>query len=204
LNRREILGGLALLGTVAVAAISIWMIRGGGTSSEPGAATPVATVPVEARQPKGQPAAQAEKPTPSPPVARTVVTTATFTVKIPKSWSRRSVAGGLLLTPPGTSAVSVEVFSENDPSLGIEEMGAKTSAFLRSRDEGAQVSATGGLRVAGHPAFKLRAAGPAAFQTALGVLAGANRYLVIEKVATGAPDEAATQADLVLAGFRPR
>jgi hypothetical protein len=133
-----------------------------------------------------------------------LVRTATFTVEIPRSWQQRSAAGGLLLTPPGQLSVAVEIFNETDPSLDIAEMGAKTSAFLRSRDEGASVSATGGLRVADNPAFKLKAIGPQRTQIALGVLAGSERYLAIERIDAGAPRALAAEADQVLASFRPR
>jgi hypothetical protein len=212
LDRSQIAATLALLGTVAVAAIAIWMIRGGGTSSEPVGVTPPATTPAQvaptppaqAKQPETPSIPPAKQPVRTPVLAKTVITTSTFAVTIPKTWNRGTAAGGLLLTPPGTSSVAVEVFTESDPNLSIEEMGAKTASFLRSRDQGAQVSATGGLRIGGNPAFKLRAIGPTASQTALGVVAGTNRYLAIEKVGTGAPDRAATQADQVLASFRPR
>jgi hypothetical protein len=98
----------------------------------------------------------------------------------------------------------VEIFNETDPTLDIQEMGAKTSAFLRSRDEGASVSATGGLRVGGNPAFKLKADSSQRSQVALGVLAGSQRYLAIERVEAGAPRALAAEADRVLASFRPR
>ncbi len=211
LDRNRLAAGLALLGTFAVAAIAIWMILGGGTSSEPSNVTALPTTPTRApaKTPTQTRSAKAPAPPPkkeprAPTIPKTVITTSTFSVAIPKTWSQGNAAGGLALTPSSTSSVAVEIFQENDPSLSLEGMGAKTASFLRSRDPGAGVTATGGLRVDGNPAFKLRAVGPSGVQIALGVVAEPIRFLVIERVDKGAPSRLETQANQVLASFRPR
>ncbi len=132
------------------------------------------------------------------------VKTARFALTVPAIWEQQNSGGGVLLAPPGSSPISVQIFYEDDPGLTMQRMAAETAAYLRSRDAGATVSAAEDLRTAGNPSFKLRANGPAGSQTALAVLAGPYRYLVVESADPGTPKSLRTQADRALASFTPR
>lgn len=215
-KERIITAGLLVL-TVASLAFAVIRIVGGGDEPSGGAA-PVAVAPPTSPPPRTAPRQGGEAPaavggtqaeraqpraTPPPPPGRTV-TAERFSITVPKPWTQRAAAGGLLLAPPGSSAVSLQVFYEADPDLTRQLMAEQTAAYLRSRDPGATVSTPQPVLGLSSPGFELRARGPAGTQVALAVLADPYRYLVIESVNPGTPRALRSQADQALASFRPR
>lgn len=140
----------------------------------------------------------------APGPAEQLVETDRFSLIVPKSWARGEAEGGLLLAPPGAAPVSLQAFFEENPTLTMAAMIAKTGEFLRSRSAGGSLAEPRRLRVDGAPAFELRKPGPLGSQTALGVLAGPTRYLIVEGVDAGAPSSLVAEADRALRSFRPR
>lgn len=158
----------------------------------------------KAAQPK--PAAEPKPKQPQKPAVDTrVVKTERFSVTVPKDWTQRTASGGgILLAPPGSAQVSLQVFYEDDPSLSIGKMSVQTAGFLSSRDPQAAVSAAKRLRVAGDPAFEVTANGPAGTQDALGVVADPYRYLAIVSADPGTPKSVRATAQQALLSFEPR
>lgn len=132
------------------------------------------------------------------------IETKRFTLTVPRAWEQRRAAGGFMFSPPGNGPVSVQVYYEEAPGMGVQAMISQTVGFLRSRDNGAHLSRPQRLEVGGRPSFKLAASGPAGSQVALGVLAGPYRYLAIESVDPGAPGIARAQAARALSSFKAR
>jgi hypothetical protein len=214
---RVITGGLLVFAAAALTFAVIRISNSVNQSSETSAPTPIQSpatskAPKAAAAPRVRPGpiapihAQTAPKAPIAPAAPPVkkIETAHFAIAVPVTWTRHSSGGGLTLAPAGGSPVSIQAFYENDPGLSMQRMTSETASFLRSRDPGATVSGPVAVRVAGNPGFKLRANGPAGSQTALAVLSGPYRYLVVESVDPGTPATKKAQADRALDSFRPR
>jgi len=127
-----------------------------------------------------------------------------FTLVVPEDWAEGEADGGLLLAPGGAAPVSIQAFYEENPGLAIGTMIAETADFLRSRSAGGTVEAPRRFQVDGSPAFELSMPGPVGSQTALGVVAGPTRYLVVAGENPGAPESSVAAAERALSSFRPR
>lgn len=178
--------------------------KGAGStgSKSPTAPTGGVAVPGDAKsnaEPKGEEAA-----TPQPKDGEKVVETKRFSLIVPNGWSKRESDVGYLLAPRGAAPVSIWIFFERDPQMGPKTMVRKTSKFLSSRSPGGAVGNPKRLSVGGDPAFTLRDRGQDGAQTALGVLAGPYRYLVIESVESGTSDAMRNASARALRTFRPR
>jgi hypothetical protein len=214
---RTITGGLLLFSAAALAFAVIRLAGDSGESTEPTEAPPpAATAPAKHPQPAPTPPpphpAKSVKPTAQQPPRQAhpapderVVKTAHFTVKVPPDWTQRPAAGGgILLAPPDSTAVSLQIFYEDDPSLSVGKMSVQTAAFLSSRDPQAAVSAAKTLRVGGHRAFEVSANGPAGAQRALGVIADPYRYLAIVSADPGTAGSERETAVRAMRSLRPR
>lgn len=227
-SRDRIITAALLAFSAAALVFALIRVTGEGDES-PGAPTtapPAATAPTDVDGASPKPTAPAKpkpkadtKPAPKPqqkPAQRTpsptqpganeqLVETDRFSVIVPANWAQRSApGGGTLLAPAGSAPVSLQIFYENDPSLSVPQMSAQTANFLLSRDQSAAVSSPKKLRLAGDPAFELRANGPAGSQAALGVIAGPWRYLVIVSEDPGTAKSAKAEAMRALISFQPR
>jgi hypothetical protein len=172
-----------------------------------------------------QPSSQAARPTPhaAPPAnpagathgspsapsraEEQLVATANFAFLVPRGWTQREEGdGSLTVEPPGgtPAAASVQVFYEYNPDLSLPAMSAATADFLRSRPPRGAVSSPRQVRHHGDPAFELTSSGRAGSQTALGVLSGPYRYLVVATRERGASPRLQAATERALAGFRPR
>lgn len=126
-----------------------------------------------------------------------------FSLIVPESWTQRAADGGTLVGPPGGGPVSVQVFFEENPAVGMGTMISKSVEFARARLGGGTVGTVRRTRLGGNPAFEFRVRGAGGSAIVLGVLAGSYRHLVVGDVGRAA--SAAQEADLrrALATFRP-
>ena len=219
---RLVIAGLLILSAAAFA-FAVIRVTGQNSEESSSATTPAAVNPAPDKpsQPTAKPEPQPATPKPQndqrPPQGKSkvesttvpgpgekVVKTERFSVIVPSGWQQRDAAGGSLLSPPGGSPVSVQVFYENEPGMTKQVLAAQTADFLRSRDPGAKVGAVKSKSIASNPGFELPAVGAAGSQVALGVLAGPYRYLVIESADPNAPTSTRKQADRALESFQPR
>ncbi len=203
---RERIVTVALL-LFALAALVFAVIRlsqGGDDDTQPAREAPsVSAKPAPAPAPAP---ATTEAPQPAPAKVKAGsdvrVHTTLFSLVVPASWTSRGSGAATVYSPTGVApSASVEVFYERNPTIDRGEMVAATAQLLGSRAGGA-VGSPRYLRSGDDPAFELEANGPRGTQTALGVLAGPYRYLVIANAADRV--SAANRAALrrALAGFR--
>lgn len=193
--------GLVALALGAAVFAAVRLASGG--DEEPVAAPP----PVSEEQLASPPQAPSEPQAPaSPPPepASVPISTPRYTLAIPKSWGQRTAGGAVRLEPRGGGAVWVQIFHEREPGLGLKGMVAATADFLRSRVADARVSRLERLQVGGDPGFVLRATGGDRRETAVGLLSGRYRYLLLKTVRDDATPARVVEAQRVLASFRPR
>ncbi len=156
----------------------------------------------QAQQPRQTPAAAA----PGAPVAgpgEKEMKMVRFSLIVPEAWTQRAAEGGTLIGPPGPGPVSVQVFFEENPAVGIGTMIDKSVEFARARAGGGAAGPVSRTRVGGNPAFEFRVRSAGGSEIVLGVLAGSYRYLVVGNAGPAA--SAAQEADLrrALATFLP-
>jgi len=214
---RAIVAGLLVFAFAALAFAGLRIARevSGGNSATP--VGPSAIQRPQTTKPAAQPAtaaprnrssarrqAQATTSPAQPVVRQKSVRTALFSLRVPSNWAKHAAQGGLTLSPASSAGASVRVFYESNPSMSIQTMSAKTADFLRSRASGGAIVSSKRLRIGDHPGFLLRDHGPAGSETALGVLAGPYRYLVVARVKAGANASARSAAIRALHSFRPR
>jgi hypothetical protein len=174
-----------------------------GGDEEPVADPPTVAEEQLASPPQAPPEPQAPAD-PRPQPASVLISTPRFMLAIPPSWGRETAGGAVRLEPRGGGAVWVQIFHEREPGLGLKGMVAATADFLRSRVAGARVSRLERLRVGGDPGFELRAIGGGRRETAVGLLSGRYRYLLLKTVRNDATPARVVEAQRVLASFRPR
>ena len=187
--------GLGVLALLAAGCAAAALLLGGGDSGEralrpagtgPGLPPPASTNPLRPR------------PTPT-------LRTASYTVPIPPPWTRREAAGGLLLEPRGANPVArVQIFSRPWPGLDRGEMIRLTRSLLRGRNPGATISAAHPAPVPRGSAFAMSARAGQGAESALAILRGGQRYLVIRTVGDGASPSRQRQALQIERGFEPR
>jgi hypothetical protein len=88
--------------------------------------------------------------------------------------------------------------------LSMEEMAAKTAELLRARNPGAALSAVQRLSSGRGNGFVFTARGPRHSESALALSHRAYRYLVLRRVAVGAPPRSRREAAAIERSFRPR
>jgi hypothetical protein len=123
---------------------------------------------------------------------------------LPAGWGRSGPETALVLQPTGQPSTRVEVYYELAPQLSLAEMARKTADFLRDRIAGARLSRATRMRVGGAPAYRLTGRGRDAAESAVGVLSGPYRYLVVRTVPLGAPHQTQREAHVAELSFRPR
>ncbi len=131
------------------------------------------------------------------------VRTASFAVAAPPGWSHRVAGRALLLRPPA-GAVSVRVYSQRAPELGLAGMAAGTAGLLRRRSGGGEVSGPNRVRYRGYRAFRMEARTRERRLRATGILAGDHRYLILTSIRRGASAPVLGQARRAELSFKPR
>jgi hypothetical protein len=179
-----------LLGAVLFAVIRI--ADGGGDDEPAPAPPPTAT----ADQPSGGEAQESAD-------GYLGVRTASFAVAAPPGWSHRVAGRALLLRPPA-GGVSVRVYSQRAPELGLAGMAAGTAGLLRRRSGGGEVSGPTRVRYRGYRAFRMEARTRERRLRATGILAGDHRYLILTSIRRGAPAPVLGQARRAELSFKPR
>jgi hypothetical protein len=192
-RRDRIIVALLLAFSIAAFAFSIYRVlddHGNSVPSETPAAKPQ----------------KAARPAPLPAAAPTRrVTLPGSTMRVPADWSKTSAGAATVLAPKrGPRVVSIRFFNTTDPQLTTARMIAGIRGFLSSQPPKGTALPVRRTRVGADVAFTTGENGPAGFQQALGVLAGATRYLLI-----GTADPAATAVEVrqmrrALTSFRRR
>jgi hypothetical protein len=182
-SRRSRIVVIALLlfavAALAFAAIRVADDRNATTSSSP--------------SPAAAPAAPAER----------TVTTPRYSVAVPQAWKQSDDDGNLLFSGPG-SAATVEVFDSKNPGMSLLGMTNSTSDFLASRTPGGKVSAPKDGKLDGRTAFQVVDRGPDGVETALGVLDGPFRYIVVGSALSSATEAEREAVSRALSGFSLR
>jgi hypothetical protein len=191
-------------GTTAAAPATATGQGGGGAAKQGGTGSAAKAKRGSGTGTTKQAPAQRAKPATRPAAGEKLVSTARFSLIVPRDWTRRTEGDGLLLSAPGGAGASIWAFYESNPRMSLPAMSEETARYLRSRAADGSLSGPTRLRVGGHPAFELRDRGPSGSQTARGVLADPYRYLALEEVRAGAPASARAAADRALRSFRPR
>ncbi|MGH2981400.1 MAG: hypothetical protein ACRDKV_05095, partial [Solirubrobacterales bacterium] len=189
---------------VAVSALSFAVVRQINESGEPEPATTApAPAPPESATPTPVPEAPSGATEPPAPLGTTTVRTERFSIEVPRGWSERASAGGLLVEPPGGGRVNVQIFFERSPQLGASQMARQTRDFMTRAVPGARLFPNR-IQIAGRPAYELTARGPGETAIAVNVLRGPHRYLIVRRIFAGAKPHVSQAAGRVVMSFRPR
>ena len=200
-------GTIALL-LIALVALLVAAIRlAGGSGKDSGA-------PAAERAPR-QPAASGERPAgdrhegggrhpaPSAPKPRLrSVSTERYSLAVPASWATGSSESPLRISGAG-GTVSMRVYADTRPDLGLTEMGRLTTDLLDREHPGSKVSAAHRTTVGGARALTMTARLGGGREVAFAIAHGAQRFLILESLESQASAASRSEADAVLASFRP-
>ena len=211
---RMVAAGLLILAIAAFAVALIRVLDANEADPEP-TPPPAATAtppPVPEPQPEAQPTPepQSAQPTPAEPVNPLIagpgekeMRMLRYSLIVPEAWTQRPADGGTAIGPPGTSPISVQVFFEENPAVGIASMVGQSRLFAVERVGGGRPGPVSRTRVGGDPAFELTAGRGGTSATILGVLDGAYRYLVVGDIGVAATPQQAASVRRALETFRP-
>ncbi len=205
---RGAIPALVIAAAVALGFGVVWLVNEAGNgddpSTQPVTAPPSPAAPAEPPTAQIPPAATPASPVPgAPQPATTTLRTDRFSIGVPRSWSRQTVDGGLLLEPRAGGRVSVRIFYELSPDLTAARMARQTRAFLTDRVPGARLLPNQ-VEIAGRSSYELTARGPGETAIAVNVLRGPYRYLLMRRIFAGAKPQSSEAASQIVRSFEPR
>jgi hypothetical protein len=200
-------GTIALL-LIALAALLVAAVRlAGGSGKDSGAPA--------AEQGPRQPAASAERPAgdrhegggrhpaPSAPKPRLrSVSTERYSLAVPAGWATGSSESPLRISGAG-GTVSMRVYADTRPDLGLAEMGRLTTDLLDREHPGSKVSAAHRTTVGGARALTMTGRLGGVREVAFAIARGAQRFLILESLESQASAASRSEADAVVTSFQP-
>jgi hypothetical protein len=197
---------LLIVAAVALGIAVVRLVNGGGSNGTRSAPAPTQSTPIQPlvpTTPTTPTKPSTPVPGPTPPAETTTLRTQRFTVQVPRGWTQRTSAGGLLLQPLGGGRVNVQVFFQRSPGLSRNQMAHQTARFLRREVSGASLFPRQ-IRIGGLSAYEITARGPGETAIAVDVLRGPYRYLLLRRIFAGATPHVSLAASRVVLSFRPR
>ena len=127
-----------------------------------------------------------------------------FTIEVPRGWTKRTAAGGLLLEPRGGGRVNVQIFFERSPGLSQTRMARADERLPDPRRCRVPALFPNRIEIGGLPAYELTARGPGETAIAVNILRGPYRYLLVRRIFAGAKPRTSQTAGRIVLSFRPR
>jgi hypothetical protein len=179
------------------------LVNGGGSNGTRSAPARTQSTPIQPPAPTTPTKPSTPVPGPTPTAATTTLRTQHFTVQVPRGWTQRTSAGGLLLQPLGGGRANVQIFFQRSPTLSLGQMTRQTAQFLRREVPGASLFPRR-TQIGGLAAYQYTARGPGETAIAVDLLRGPYRYLLVRRIFAGATPHVSLATGRVVLSFRPR